>query len=165
MARSPLFKLIAVLQCALLHLVSFNGCATLITGTKQNIAIESEPSKANVRVETIGGLEVASGQTPMTVTLARKSEYMVIVKLSGYKEKRVEIGKEFNPVAVLSILAGVLGIFVDLATGAAWNLVPERIFVTLSTATLSSPEVIITVEYQNGFTKVIKEPLVAEEAK
>lgn len=48
-------KVIATALTLLLVAVSLNNCATLISGTSQNIAIESEPRDATVRVETMGG--------------------------------------------------------------------------------------------------------------
>lgn len=156
-------KVIATALTLLLVAVSLNNCATLISGTSQNIAIESEPRDATVRVETIGGVEIATGKTPFSVSLKRKDEYMVIIRMTGYRESRIQITKEFNPVAVLSVAAGMLGIFVDLATGAAWNLKPERIVVTLQRAHLGNPEAVINILYSDGRTRVIRVPMVPEE--
>jgi len=139
-----------------------SGCATLITGTSQNIAISSKPPNAQVRVETVGGVEVASGETPFSVTLRRKDEYMVIISMPGYREARIQIRKEFNPIAILSAAAGLFGAFIDLATGAAWNLTPERIEVTLVEVTDSShPEAMVTIIYEGGLKRVIEVPLVS----
>lgn len=167
MRGSLAMKSVATLLALLMVTLSFQeGCATLISGTSQGVAIESEPTKASVRVETTGGLEVISGETPLSVSLKRKDEYVAIVKMPGYKEKRIEITHKFNPVSVLSVLAGVLGVFVDLASGAAWNLDPQRIFITMESAALynggSRPEIVVTVEYEDGSTKVIRKALEPE---
>jgi hypothetical protein len=165
------------------------GCATMISSSYQNVAINSNPPKAQVRVETVGGVEVASGETPLSVRLKRKDEYVVIVKMVGYRENKINISREINPYTGLNLLgllvgggvfvfgttviavgaigfAGTIAGFVaDFSSGAAWNLTPERIEVTLQRASnLSHPELVVTIIYEGGIRRVLRAPLEPEPA-
>jgi hypothetical protein len=166
------------------------GCATMISSSYQNVAINSNPPKAQVRVETVGGVEVASGETPLSVKLKRKDEYVVIVKMTGYRENRINISKEINPYVAGNLVtpvvlgggvllfglagifllpaagvSGLVGFIMDFTSGAAWNLTPERIEVTLQRASnLSHPELVVTIIYEGGIRRVLRAPLEPEPA-
>lgn len=111
------------------------GCATIISGTKQNVSINSTPASAMVVVKTTGGVEFFSGATPATCKLPRKNEYIVYINLEGYKEKQIPINKDINMWVIGNLLCGgVLGFVIDAVDGAMWKLEPETIHVTLVTA-------------------------------
>jgi len=108
------------------------GCATIISGTKQNISISSTPSSASVDVRTMGGLPVFSGTTPTSCKLPRKDEYLVTIKLAGYNESKIAIGKSFNEWAIGNLLCGgIIGIILDAVDGAMWKLEPGTIHIEL----------------------------------
>lgn len=127
-----------VLGAACLAALSFGatGCATILSGTSDNITIQSTPSSATYSVKTMKyENEVASGATPATINLSRKNEYKVTIKVSGYKEKIVPIYQEFNGWAICN-LGGILGWGIDYLTGAIYKLAPQQINVTLETASI-----------------------------
>lgn len=115
-----------------------SGCATILSGTSDNITIQSTPTAANYIVTTMKyDTEVASGTTPATVNLSRKGEYKVTIKLAGYKEKIIPIYQEFNGWTICNIcIGGLLGVGVDYLTGALFKLSPQQIKVTLETASI-----------------------------
>lgn len=122
--------LIAVLAVTLVILMV--GCATILSGSKQDVLVDSDPGQAKVVVMTAGGIEVAAGKTPFGVKLARKNKYLVHVTLEGYEKKEVYIDQGFNPVALVNILCGgIIGIVVDFVSGAVYSLEPDQIMVTL----------------------------------
>lgn len=107
--RAPLRSL-ALFAAAL----AFAGCATLFTGTHDDVHFASEPEGAEVY---IGGLYV--GETPVTVPVRRRSfgDTEVTLRTAGYEPLTFVLRQEFNTVSVLN-LADAFGWGIDVATGA-----------------------------------------------
>ncbi|NNF58730.1 MAG: PEGA domain-containing protein [Rhodothermaceae bacterium] len=94
-------------------LVSLSACATIFTGTHDDVTFHSEPEGAEVFIEG-----VYAGTTPLTVPVHRTlHETEVTVRMEGYEPIAFLLKQEFNTVAVLN-LADVLGWGIDVATGA-----------------------------------------------
>ena len=105
------------------------GCATIFTGTSDDIYINSNPSGAEIM---IGGLKV--GKTPATLTIKRPgfNDKEVVLKLDGYERRTFILKKSFNSIAILN-LAGILGWAVDFATGAIYKYEPKSYEIDLET--------------------------------
>ena len=98
----------------------FSSCATVFTGTKQTVQINSSPPAADIEVD---GVKV--GVTPMAVPLKKGfTGQTVSLKLNGYETKTFQPAVTFNPVAILNLL-GVVGFVVDAATGAIMKYDPK----------------------------------------
>jgi predicted small secreted protein len=115
----------ALIILVALSALIFTGCATILHGSHQDIQVKSAP--ANVSVYMHG---VKAGDTPVTLHLKRNKHYTLVLKKDGYKSTKVQLNKNFKPLP--SILGnifwnGVIGVVVDLATGAAYKLSPEQI--------------------------------------
>jgi len=111
------------------------GCATIISGTKQSIGVNSSPTNAEVVIMTKGGIKVFSGRTPASAPLQRMNEYMVTVSMSGYQDQTIWITHSFNGWVIGNLICGgVLGLVVDAVSGSIWNLEPDSIIVTLVVA-------------------------------
>jgi len=111
------------------------GCATIISGTKQQVSVNSTPQSAEVSIKTMGGIPVFNGKTPASAALQRKNEYLVTVKMAGYSEQTVQISRTINTWVIGNLLCGgIPGLIVDGVTGALWNLDPEAIHVELVVA-------------------------------
>lgn len=109
------FTLVAISATLLL-----SSCATIFTGTKQNVQINSNPPAADIEVD---GVKV--GVTPMAVPLKKGfSSPMVSLKLDGYETKTFQPTPAFNPVAILNLF-GLIGWGVDAATGAMMKYDPK----------------------------------------
>ncbi len=134
------------------------ACATIFSGTKQDVSISSAPQQASVGIvkgflpmvpNGMGGVQgapqvtmgyVAQGTTPMVANLAREDEYTVIISLPGYQPAMVRIEQDFNPMVILNIFClFVIGGAIDLVTGAFWDLEPEQIMVALQPAGVIMP--------------------------
>jgi len=108
------------------------GCATILSGTKQEVSVSTTPPGAEVQVKTNGGLTVYSGTTPASCRLPRGREYLVSIKMEGYKEQELYISREFNAWFIGNLLCGgVLGMVIDAVDGAMWNLDPDAIHIEL----------------------------------
>lgn len=135
-----LFKLFFCLSAFYL-----TGCATIISGTKQNITINTTPSGANVIVD---GNNI--GVTPLFTSLQRKNTHFIKLELNGYQPLDINISQSFNPWFLGNILiGGLIGIVVDAATGAVYKLSPEQINANLyPTATSSTSKEGIYISVQ-----------------
>lgn len=103
------------------------GCATIITGTRQSILVESHPSGAKAAVD---GYDT---KTPGLLVLKKRNQpYIIRVSKRGYHGETVTIGSKLQPWFWGNILfGGFIGMIVDAATGAMWNLTPPSIMVSL----------------------------------
>lgn len=109
------FNLVALSATLLL-----SSCATVFTGTKQTVQINSSPPAADIEVD---GVKV--GVTPMAVPLKKGfSGQTVSLKLDGYETKTFQPAVTFNPVAILNLL-GVVGFVIDAATGSMMKYDPK----------------------------------------
>lgn len=104
----------------------FFGCATIVSGTDQEVVVSSNPSGASFEVKNRDRVMVATGETPSTITVARaksafRSErYLVTIK--NGTDERLQLqrattnGWWFGNI----IFGGPLGMILDPMTGAAF---------------------------------------------
>jgi hypothetical protein len=114
------------------------GCATIISGTRSDVTIVTNPANAHVVIQDRKGREVASTETPTVVKLKRASavvlpaRYTATVDAPGYQPQKVDIGYCMNPWALGNIvLGGFVGLIVDDASGAMWKPKQETYAVNL----------------------------------
>ncbi|MFB6230178.1 MAG: PEGA domain-containing protein [Salinibacter sp.] len=108
------------------------GCATLFSGTSDQIKFESEPSGAEV---VIDGIE--RGTTPTTITVSRDiNDKRVTLQKEGYSDKVFRLQKEFATVAILN-LGNPLFWGIDVLTGALFKYKPLRYNMELDPASSS----------------------------
>lgn len=79
------FKLFTMFFAALMLL---NSCATIMSGSRQNVTFNSLPDAATIYLKTSKGQELSIGKTPLTVPIKRKTEF-VIYKKEGFKDTLV----------------------------------------------------------------------------
>lgn len=120
-------KAIQAILILLSIIVMVVGCATIIHGTKQNIAFNSNPSGAKVIVK---GME--KGKTPTVISLPRGETNIVIrFEKEGYEPVEVMMNRSVDWVIVgggnCLIFGGILGLAIDFATGAAYTLSPSEV--------------------------------------
>lgn len=161
--------LLATIAAGLVLAIALSGCATIIKGTNQDISIQSNPSKASVTIKTSGGIEVFSGTTPASAKLSKKKEYVVTVKMDGYKESTVMVNQSFEAWTIGNILCGgVIGLIIDAVDGAMWKLEPDQIMVTMATASLENGETRLYAVYyamdSEGQLRSMSVPMIKEAA-
>ena len=96
--------------------VLMTSCATLFTGTKQTILVDSEPQGAVIWID---GLEVA--ETPATLEIEKPAmvkDKRITLSLDGYADRSFVLQKSFNMVSLLNLCTGTIGFIVDILTGA-----------------------------------------------
>jgi hypothetical protein len=119
----------AVVLCAA---ASLGACATVTRGSKDAWVVNSEPTGA--KVETTNGHQCAA--TPCAIKMSRKSKFTATLTKPGYKPATVQVShKTANAgaagVAGNVLLGGVIGLGVDMATGASQDLVPNNVTIKL----------------------------------
>lgn len=104
----------------LVCMVGLQSCATLFTGTKDVITINSEPPGA--RVEFNGNMV---GRTPYTGPVKRNtSAPIVTLKMDGYETRSFELGSKLNVISLLNVI-NLFGFIVDGVTGAIFVYDPK----------------------------------------
>lgn len=103
------------------------GCATIFTGTHDDVTFNSEPEGARVFID---GIE--RGRTPTTIGVSRSAfnDTEVTLRMDGYEDRTFLLDKSFNAVSILNLF-GLLGWAVDFATGAVMKYDPKGYDITL----------------------------------
>lgn len=114
MKKLTTFLLVFSLLSAIL--VNFTGCATLFSGSKDEVELSSEPPGADVY---INGQK--RGTTPFSLMLKKGREYAIEFKKQGYDDKIFHMSYSLGAGwLILDILGGLIPVIVDAITG-AWN--------------------------------------------
>ena len=103
------------------------SCATILTGSTQEVYFNSEPSGGLVK---INGANL--GETPCALKLKKGKSYPVTIEKEGHITQHLYLSKDFQPIFLGNlILGGPLGMIVDLCSGAAYQLSPSHNYVVL----------------------------------
>ncbi len=121
----------AAAALAAIACVGTSGCATILHGSTQRVAIESSPAGARATVLP----EETTVVTPATVALARKRSHTVRFELAGYRTTNGYLDPMPSS-AMLgnAVLGGLIGMLIDMNTGAAWTQEPDPLRVLLQPA-------------------------------
>lgn len=117
------------------------GCGVIFGGTRQSLRATSSPDGTAVTT-TPATVEY---KTPTSLSLERKQEYVLTFSMPGYTEQKVQLQRSLRSgIVVLDVLAGLVGVVVDAATGAWYKLSPETVNVTLTkvNASVAGPDTI-----------------------
>ena len=125
-------KKIAVgLMVGALFVSSLSGCASIVSKSQWPVTVQSNPSGAKCVVAKKNGVQLHSGETPMTLTLNSsagyfsKAEYTVNCNKDGFKPSSSEFSGDISGWYLLGNLGfgGLVGwLIVDPASGAMWKL-------------------------------------------
>ena len=113
------------------------GCATIFSGTAEEVTVNSYPGDASVEIKAPNGHVVAQGSTPMSIDLRKGKTYTVIVSREGYSPatatiKNGGVVKSFW----LNLFTGVLvGWAIDYMSGAMFKFDSTSINVHLKEST------------------------------
>ena len=119
---------ISIIVTFCLFFVTLFGCGAIINGTRQTIQANSSPSGAMITISPTN----EEYTTPASLSLERKNNYVLDFTKEGYTSAKFNIHKELSGgILVLDILFGLVGVIVDGATGAWYNLSPEAATVSL----------------------------------
>jgi hypothetical protein len=112
-----------------------SGCATLLTGTNDNISFSSTPQGAIVYKD---GVELC--RTPCSVPVKRTlNSEDIEFKLDGYETRVFTLDKQFNVVSVIN-LGSLFGWAVDAASGSLVKYGRKSYDLEMEMSTLSVSE-------------------------
>lgn len=112
------------------------GCATVLVGPSQTVSIRSSPPGATATVLP-GETTVV---TPAEIDLPRKRSHTVCFHLDGYRPVNGYIdplpgGWMYGNL----VLGGLVGMLIDIESGAAWTLSPDPLEVVLEPMPATEP--------------------------
>ena len=119
-------KIISFLS--ILSALLLTSCATIISGSKQEVNFTSTPAQATVFVNN-----VQLGTTPFVTKLKRSVKtHNVKIILDGYKPYETVLTRKFNGWFFGNIaIGGLIGVIVDLSTGAVYGISDSEVNVSL----------------------------------
>ncbi len=100
------------------------SCATILSGSKDDVTFDSEPRGAQIIVD--GNV---MGVTPLTVSLKRNKYKQVEVHLDGYRVQTRPLSTSYDPVALINIFWDWST--TDLITGNAFEYDPNSYYFRL----------------------------------
>jgi hypothetical protein len=134
-------KKVLIIVLAAVVVFVMTGCATIISGSDQQITITSQPEGANVKIYDSNNIPVWDSTTPSVVTLKKGSSYFeaasyrVEVAKEGYGTQQFFITGKVDAGWYLVgnfFLGGLIGwLIVDPISGAMWTLAPDMIYAPL----------------------------------
>jgi len=159
-------------------LITLGGCASIVSGPDQEVAVTTDPPGATVQV----GDQVI--QSPGTLTLKRKDSCSVRVSQDGYYDNYARLQAGENPwllgnivwdlpttALFLTISQGMCGFHVvgpgsiyDRMTGAGYELVPGKVAVTLERRPTTGSEEESSLPAPARLPHIIKEIALPEPA-
>lgn len=109
-----------LLATSLVSVTLLSGCATVIKGTTNDIAVVTDPGGAQCVIEREGKQIMTVSETPQTVNLPRDKDPLTVTCIKDGFESNAEIVEaSFTGYTVGNILiGGGIGAVVDMATGA-----------------------------------------------
>ena len=130
----------------------FSGCASIVSDSHYDLAINSDPMGASFVVFNKAGKEVIAGSTPATVELPasagyfKNETYTIRLNKPGYDERTYYLSSSLDGWYWGNLLlGGIVGMLVvDPATGAMYKL-PESVDITLEKNSASSEDVSLSI--------------------
>jgi len=121
-----------LLGCTALITLS-TGCASILCGPTQKVAINSKPDGAEVLVYDSHGEIVYENLTPCVARLSRttpegdRPSYVVLVRKQGFTPTQVPLSGQINKAYFGNVLLGGVGFFIDPISGGMWTLTADSI--------------------------------------
>src|ERR1044072_7720793 len=128
------WKLAAV--CRLMAIVCLGlastACATIISGTTQDLYVDSEPKGASCKIDRQGAVVGMVNTTPGKANVPRHKDNIVVsCALDGYKQSNEVLASSFSGATLGNLLlGGVVGVIID-ASSRANNNYPEPLVLVM----------------------------------
>jgi hypothetical protein len=104
-------------------LIAFSSCAAIFKGSNSSLDATSDPSGATVYVNS-----EPYGQTPINLQLKSNKSYMIEFKKKGYVTVTRHITSSIGAGwIILDVLAGLVPVIIDAATGSWYSLDQDHV--------------------------------------
>lgn len=109
--------------------LGLGACGTVTRGMNNDVTFNSDPPGAEMRTST--GLTCPA--TPCTLPISRRQEFVATFSLEGHKDQQVHVRTDVSGGGAAGfagnvLIGGVIGMGVDVATGAALDHSPNPVF-------------------------------------
>ncbi len=149
-------------------LLTFSGCASIVSKTSYAMPINSNPVGARITVMDMKGRTVHTAATPTIAHLRsgagffKKAGYIVKFELDGYETRTVPVHFDLNAWYFGNVVfGGFVGLLVvDPLTGAMWKLETHSISETLQPKVASATEPTLELLDYNTLPDSMKQHLV-----
>lgn len=156
--QKQLLLLFVLICCSCL----MSGCASIISGSSQEVTFQSQPDGATV---TVNGKIL--GRTPLTTNLKKKSDQKLTFEKEGYKTDTMQLSTRMDSWFWGNILiGGLIGSTTDGISGAVHEYVPNQYFIPLTpldstrldplTEKKAKAKEFIVLQYKNIMTDISK---------
>ena len=138
------------------------NCATILSGSTQSVTIDSNPKGAQVYVDG-----VKYGKTPVSIALKKPGlgDKFAELRLDGYESRTILLNKSLDGKTFLNILlGGIIGLGVDMATGAINQYEPGTYNVDLDKLVSYNIEELETDENNNVIFPKSDSPYIVKDA-
>jgi hypothetical protein len=121
-------KILLVFLC-----VPLTGCLTMWRGNSQIVSINSTPPGASVEISP----DNQKLETPTEAVLSRRRAHVLTIRKEGFETNTVVIERKFSWAVWRNVIwihpvGWLIGLIVDVSTGAAGRLEPESLSVLLT---------------------------------
>src|SRR5207253_7057460 len=111
---------------------SLGACASIVRGTGEQVAFQSEPPGAEVRTSTGLGCP----ETPCAFEVPRKDSFTATFSKPGYQPEQVHVGTKVSggggaALAGNVLAGGIIGVVVDASNGAQLDHEPNPVIAQL----------------------------------
>jgi hypothetical protein len=115
--------------------LALGGCATIVEGTSQTVAISTQPPGAACSVSRDGMQISAVISTPGSIKIDKsRKDLSITCTKDGYQTTTMNYSSSFNGMTFGNvILGGAVGAVVDASTGANYNY-PKEVMVAMAQA-------------------------------
>jgi hypothetical protein len=116
-------KAIVLVSASLLTVLLDSGCATFVSGSHQDVHVTSDPPGVQVRADN--GVTI---DTPGDINLVRNKPHTLVATYENAEAQERELRSDLNGWFLGNILlGGLIGMGVDLVSGAYATLSPETV--------------------------------------
>ncbi|MCZ6523422.1 MAG: SPOR domain-containing protein [Alphaproteobacteria bacterium] len=117
--------------------VFLGGCATIIEGTSRNVAVSTPGVEGASCTANSRGISYHV-VTPGTIRVGKSmNDVRVVCEKTGYQDGTATLVPSFEPWTVVSLLFGLIGIGVDVVSG-AWMDYPDSISIPMQRKTAAA---------------------------
>jgi hypothetical protein len=122
--------------------IAFSSCGTIVNGTRQDVAIASNPPGATV---TDGN---ETWRAPTSIRLPRKKSTVLTFTKPGYETRTVQVHSEFSAWTIANVFLvwplSPVWVAIDACSGGMWKLAPEAITCELQPLPISQNDTPVT---------------------
>lgn len=107
------------------------GCASIVSGSNQDVSVQSNIDQAIVVVD---GQDVGrtDSESPLVVSLSRDEDHEIVISHPDHETVTRHLDSSVNPWVWGNLLfGGIIGVVVDFANGAAYDLGENTIYFKL----------------------------------